>query len=63
MRRVMTVSIAASGVGALTVRLIDVIVREQAIDVAAPAWSPVLFVVSVLGGFLAFLSLRLERRK
>jgi serine/threonine protein kinase len=63
MRRVMTMSIAASGVGALTVRLIEVIVREQAIDVAAPAWSPVLFVVSVLGGFLAFLSLRLERRK
>ena len=33
MRRVMTMSIAASGVGALTVRLIEVIVREQAIDV------------------------------
>jgi serine/threonine-protein kinase len=63
MRRVMTVSIAASGVGALGIRLIEVIVREQALDVAAAAWSPVLFVVSVVGGFLAFLSLRLERRK
>jgi serine/threonine-protein kinase len=63
MRRVMTVSIAVSGVGALTIRLIDVIVRSQALDVAAALWSPFLFVMSVVGGFLAFVSLRLERRK
>jgi serine/threonine-protein kinase len=63
MRRVMTVSIAASGVGALTIRLIEVIVRAQALDVASALWSPLLFVMSVVGGFLAFVSLRLERRK
>jgi serine/threonine-protein kinase len=63
MRRVMTMSIAASGVGALVIRLVQVIVREQAVEVAAPAWSPVLFVLSVLGGGLALLSLRFERRK
>jgi serine/threonine-protein kinase len=63
MRRVMTVSIAASGIAALTIRLIQVIVREQAVEVAAPAWSPVLFVLSMVAGVLAFFSLHLERRK
>jgi serine/threonine-protein kinase len=63
MRRVMTLSIAASGVGALGIRLVEVIGRGQGLEVAAPAWSPVLFVLSVLGGLLAFFSLRLERRK
>jgi serine/threonine-protein kinase len=63
MRRVMTLSIAISGVGALTIRLIEVVVREQAAEVAAALWSPLLFAASVVGGFLAFMSLRLERRK
>jgi serine/threonine-protein kinase len=63
MRRVTMASIAASGVGALAIRLIDVIVRDQAHDIAWAAWSPILFVASLLGGFLAFLSLRLDRRR
>jgi len=63
MRRVTMASIAASGVGALAIRLIDVIVRDQAHDIAWAAWSPILFVASLLGGFLAFLSLRIDRRK
>ena len=37
--------------------------RTTALDVAAALWSPVLFTLSVVGGFLAFVSLRLERRK
>jgi serine/threonine-protein kinase len=63
MRRVMTMSIAAAGIGALVIRLFEVIVREQASELAAPAWSPVLFGLSVFGGCLAFASLRLDRRK
>jgi hypothetical protein len=59
----MTLSIAISGVGALAIRLIEVVVREQAAEVAAALWSPLLFAASVVGGFLAFMSLRLERRK
>jgi len=63
MRRVTMASIAASGVGALAIRLIDVIVRDEARDIAWAAWSPILFVASLVGGFLAFLSLRIDRRK
>jgi serine/threonine-protein kinase len=63
MRRVATVSIATSGVGALTIRLGEVIVRGQAAEVAWPVWSPILFVASILGGLLAFASIKFERRK
>ena len=62
MRRIMIASVAVSAVGALSIRLVEVIVREQALEVASPAWSPVLFVASLVGGFLAFLLL-LRRRK
>ena len=50
MRRVATVSIAASGIGALAIRLGEVIVRGQAAEVAWPVWSPLLFLASVIGG-------------
>jgi serine/threonine-protein kinase len=63
MRRVATVSIAVSGIGALTIRLIEVIARGQAAEVAGPVWSPVLFVASAVGGLLAYASIKFERRK
>jgi serine/threonine protein kinase len=63
MRRVATVSIAVSGIGALAIRLGEVIVRGQAAEVAWPVWSPLLFVASILGGLLAFASMKFERRK
>jgi len=62
MRRVTLVSIAASGMGALAVRLIEVIARDQALDIARPVWSPVLFAASLLGGLLAYWSLRYQPR-
>jgi serine/threonine-protein kinase len=63
MRRVTTASIATSGIGALAIRLIEVIGRGQNADVAWPVWSPLLFVASVAAGFLAVLSLRIERSR
>ena len=63
MRRVVMVSICASGIGALTVRLIEVVFRGQPQEVAWGAWSLVLFVTSLFGGLVALLSLRFERRK
>jgi serine/threonine protein kinase len=63
MRRVTMVSICASGIGALTVRLIEVVFRGQPQEVAWAAWSLVLFGTSLFGGLVALLSLRFERRK
>jgi serine/threonine-protein kinase len=63
MRRVTMVSICASGIGALTVRLIEVVFRSQPQEVAWAAWSLVLFITSIFGGLVALLSLRFERRK
>jgi serine/threonine-protein kinase len=63
MRRVTTLSIALSGIGALIIRLAEVIVRGQATEVAGPVWSLVLFVASVAGGLIAYASLKFERRK
>jgi len=63
MRRIVMVSICASGIGALTVRLIEVVFRGQPQEVAWAAWSLVLFVTSLFGGLVALLSLRFERRK
>jgi len=63
MRRVTMVSICASGIGALTIRLIEVVYRGQPQEVAWAAWSLVLFASSIFGGLLALLSLRFERRK
>jgi len=63
MRRVTMVSICASGIGALTVRLIEVVFRGQPQEVSWAAWSLVLFGTSVFGGLVALLSLRFERRK
>jgi serine/threonine-protein kinase len=63
MRRVTMVSICASGIGALTVRLIEVVFRGQPQEVSWAAWSLVLFVASIFGGLVALLSLRFERRK
>jgi serine/threonine-protein kinase len=63
MRRVATVSIAVSGIGALMIRLGEVIVRGQAAEVAWPVWSPILFMASVVGGLLAYGSIQFERRK
>jgi serine/threonine-protein kinase len=62
MRRVTVVSIAASGIGALVVRLMEVAVRGQALDLAWPSWSPVLFLVSILGGAFGYFSFHIERR-
>jgi serine/threonine-protein kinase len=61
MRRVATASIATSGIGALAIRLIEVVGREQAANVAWPVWSPLLFGASLIAGFFAVLSLRMER--
>ncbi len=55
MRRVMTVSIASSGIGALIIRLIDGTARSDAISIARPMWSPVLFAVSVVAAVLAYM--------
>jgi serine/threonine-protein kinase len=63
MRRVTMVSICASGIGALTVRLIEVVFRSQPQEVAWAAWSLVLFITSIFGGLVALLSLKFERRK
>ena len=63
MRRVTMVSICASGIGALTVRLIEVVFRGQPQEVSWAAWSLVLFGTSIFGGLVALLSLRFERRK
>ncbi|HMI84513.1 MAG TPA: serine/threonine-protein kinase [Polyangiaceae bacterium] len=63
MRRVTMVSICASGIGSLTVRLIEVVFRAQPQEVAWAAWSLVLFGTSIFGGLVALLSLRFERRK
>jgi serine/threonine protein kinase len=63
MRRVVMVSICASGIGALTIRLIEVVFRGQPQEVAWGAWSLVLFIASLFGGLVALLSLRFERRK
>jgi hypothetical protein len=63
MRRIVMVSICASGIGALTVRLIEVVFRGQPQEVAWAAWSLVLFGTSLFGGLVALLSLRFERRK
>jgi serine/threonine-protein kinase len=63
MRRVTMVSICASGIGALTIRLIEVVFRGQPLEVAWAAWSLVLFGTSIFGGLVALLSLRFERRK
>jgi serine/threonine-protein kinase len=61
MRRVTTAAIATSGIGALAVRLIEVVGRGQAADIAWPVWSPLLFGASVTAGCLAVLSFRIER--
>jgi serine/threonine protein kinase len=63
MRRVTMVSICASGIGALTVRLIEVVVRGQPQEVAWAAWSVILFGTSIFGGLVALLSLTFERRQ
>jgi serine/threonine-protein kinase len=63
MRRVTMVSICASGIGALTIRLIEVVFRGQPQEVAWAAWSLVLFGTSIFGGLVALLSLKFERRK
>ena len=63
MRRVTTASIATSGIGALVIRLIEVVGRGQTADIAWPVWSPLLFVASLTAGFLAVLSLRIERSR
>jgi serine/threonine-protein kinase len=63
MRRVTAATIATSGIAALAVRLIEVIGRGQAADIAWPIWSPLLFGTSVLAGGLAVLSLRMERNR
>jgi len=60
MRRVTMVSICASGIGALTVRLIEVVFRSQPQEVAWAAWSLVLFITSIFGGLVALLSLKFE---
>jgi hypothetical protein len=62
MRRVLTVSIAASGIGALLIRLFQATVRGEAANVSWPIWSLVLFATSVLGGFVAYLTVKVERR-
>jgi serine/threonine protein kinase len=61
MRRVTAAAIATSGIAALAVRLIEVIGRGQAADIAWPIWSPLLFAASLAAGGLAVLSLRFER--
>jgi len=63
MRRVTTAAIATSGIGALAVRLIEVVGRGQAADISWPVWSPLLFVASVIAGCLAVLSFRIERNR
>jgi serine/threonine protein kinase len=63
MRRVTTATIATSGIAALAVRLIEVIGRGQAADIAWPIWSPLLFGASLMAGGLAALSLRIERAR
>jgi serine/threonine-protein kinase len=62
MRRVAAFAIGASGIGALVIRLMEVVLRAQALDVAWPFWSPVLFGASLLGAWVAYFSLRMERR-
>jgi hypothetical protein len=63
MRRVTAATIATSGIAALAVRLIEVIGRGQAADIAWPIWSPLFFGASLLAGGLAVLSLRMERNR
>jgi serine/threonine protein kinase len=62
MRRVTMVAVATSGIGALLVRLFEVVVREQPGNIAWPMWSPILFAGSALGGLLAFWSLKFDAR-
>jgi hypothetical protein len=62
MRRVTLASIAASGIGALVVRIVDVVFRDQPGNIAAPSWSPVFFLFGVIGGLAAYWSLRYEPR-
>ena len=63
MRRVIMVSICASGIGALAIRLIEVVFRGQPQETSWAAWSLVLFGASLFGGLVALLSLKFERRK
>ncbi len=63
MRRVTMVSVCASGIGALAIRLIEIVFRGQPYEVSWAAWSLVLFGTSIFGGLVALLSLRFERRK
>jgi serine/threonine protein kinase len=62
MRRVVSVAIGTSAAGALGVRLFEVMVKGDAGRVSLAIWSPALFVASLAGGYLAYLSVKIGRR-
>jgi serine/threonine-protein kinase len=62
MRRVVSIAIGASAAGALCLRLFEVLVKGDAGRVSLAMWSPVLFAVSLLAGYLAYLSGTIGRR-
>jgi hypothetical protein len=62
MRRVLSIGIGASAVGALGVRLFEVLVRGDAGKLSLAMWSPALFGASLVAGYLAYLSVTGGRR-
>jgi serine/threonine protein kinase len=62
MRRVASIAIGASAAGALGLRLFEGMIKADADKISLALWSPALFCLSLLAGYLAYLSGTIGRR-